>query len=280
MEGSAKKLFLPTLIVGVLAVAVTVSASPAVTSALVHPRIWNDDSDSVLVTGNTYANPPNSGSIFFDDSVLDGDGAGGEWANRHMFRFSDNGITDAVFSNDDLFQFSADVTVTGPANSEAGLEIAPWWSHDVGGGLTVITGNGEIAAFGGRMPFYSFTSNYGITYTKGETVGLSMEYYPPALTPYGKGWVRYGVIDEGTSYSSGWLSFDQANPAEDPPYGVWGILNDARAGGYTLPQIVVGDPTNWSRTDFDNIAYYPTPEPSGLLLLGLGGVALLRRKRS
>ncbi len=278
MEGRAKKLVVPALVAGLLVVVASVSASPNITGALEHTRIWNDDSDSVLLTGNTFARPPNSGSIFFDDSVLDGDGAGGEWANRHMFRFSDNGLTDAVFGNEDPFRIESDVTITGPANTEAALEVAPWWSNDVGGGLTVITWNGEIAAFGGRLPFYSFTGAHGITYTKGDTIGLSLEYLPPSLTNGVAGYVRYGVTQGASDYSSGWLAFDEGNPGEDPPYGVWGILNDARVGGYVLPQIVLNDPTNWSRTEFNNLAYYPTPEPTSLALLGLAGLIALRRR--
>ena len=42
------------------------------------------------------------------------------------------------------------------------------------------------------------------------------------------------IVDNpnGTSYTSGPLNMDEANPSEDPPHGRWGILNDARVGGH------------------------------------------------
>ena len=72
------------------------------------------------------------------------------------------------------------------------------------------------------------------------------------------------------------LAFDQGNPAEDPPYGLWGILNDARVGGYI--QIVgneAGGPA-MGAVEFDNIVY--TPEPASLALFGLAALAAFRRR--
>lgn len=278
--GERRALVAALLAVGVLGAGVM--ASPNITSAVLHPRIWNDCANSILTSGNTYTrNAPSNepyiggdGTIFFDDSNF----CDGGWANRHMWRYSVDGMADAVFNNDDAFAISADVTITGPANTEAAMEVAPWWSHDVGGGLTVITWNGEIAAFGGRLPFYSFTVEHGITYTKGETVNLAIQYVPRSLTEEDPGIVKYTVIQNAIEYTSGWLAFDMGNPDEDPPYGLWGILNDARLGGYCLPQCV-GECTDWSRTQWDNIRYYPVPEPATLALFGLAGLAMLRRRR-
>jgi len=191
-----------------------------------------------------------------------------------MFRLSENGFTDAVFNNADGFAFFTDVTLTGPANSEGGINIGPWWDKDVGGVFTAITGNGEIAAFGGRLPFYSFNNHVPpVNYVKGETIRLGVIYDPHSLTQEDPGTIEYIVIKNGIPYSSGPLAFDQGNPNE-PEWGFWGILNDARVGGYFQPQIQIGNPDNWGRVEFGNMYYIP--EPASLALLGL---ALLLRRR-
>ena len=79
------------------------------------------------------------------------------------------------------------------------------------------------------------------------------------------------------SFMSAILSFDEGNPGEDPPYGLWGMLNDARLGGYFQAQIDVGNPDNFGEIQFENMNFIP--EPAALGLLSLGGMMLLRRSR-
>jgi hypothetical protein len=248
-------------------------ASPNIDSAIIHTRIFNDDPTSVITTTNLY---PTTVSI--KDESLDNGGTPA-YANRHNFRLSDNdGISDAVFLNGDSFEFWADVTITGPANSEGGLNLSPWWSQDVDGTFTVNAASGEVACFGGRLPFYSFTVNDGVTYTKGDTVRLGMIYHARQLTEATPAVIEYVYTDAtNTTYSSGYLEFDEGNPAEDPPYGLWGMLNDARVGGYFQPQINSADPTNWGQIVFENMYY--TPEPTTLALFGIAGLAMLRKRR-
>jgi len=62
----------------------------------------------------------------------------------------------------------------GTGNGEIGLRLSPWWSPDVDGVFMLNTASGEIACFGGRLPFYSFTGNHGQTYVKGTSVTLSI----------------------------------------------------------------------------------------------------------
>jgi hypothetical protein len=247
------------------------TASPIINSAVINLRVFNDDSNSTVTSGNNYPT-----SLFIKDDHLDGDGVGGEWANRHNFRLSENGLTAAIFDNNDGFDFFADVTITGPANSEGGLNISPWWSQDVDGVFTAITGNGEIAAFGGRLPFYSFNNHVPpVNYVKGETIRLGAKYRPNSLTQADPGTIEYIVIKDAVTYSSGVIPFDEGNPAEDPPHGLWGILNDAQVGGYFQPQINTSDPDNWGQIDFGNMYY--VPEPGTLALLVLGGLAAWRK---
>jgi hypothetical protein len=261
------------LIMAVLAAAVFsggVLASPDIDSAIVHTRIWNDADYSTVSFGNFYPS-----SLWIRDENLDDYG----WANRHNFRLSDNGgISDAVFMNNDAFEFYADVMLTGTADSEGGLNLSPWWSQDVDGVFMLRTSDGEISCWGGRLPFFHFTNEFGITYEKGTMVRLGMIYDPHSLTEEDPGTIEYLYQDiNGREYSSGALAFDMGNPDEDPPYGLWGILNDARVGGYFMPLVNNQIPGNWGQADFENMVY--VPEPAGLALLSLAGLALLRRRR-
>ena len=64
--------------------------------------------------------------------------------------------------------FSADVTLSGTGDGEAGLQISPWWSPNVDGRFNVRTPDGEVACFGGRLPFYSFTGDQGRVLREGD----------------------------------------------------------------------------------------------------------------
>lgn len=71
----------------------------------------------------------------------------------------------------------------------------------------------------------------------------------------------------GAPYASGPLAFDQENPSEDPPYGLWGILNDARIGGFFQPFLDPSHPDNRGQIVFENVTYSPggidiIPEPA------------------
>jgi hypothetical protein len=246
-------------------------ASPDIDSAIVKTRIWNDIPGSTVTFGNFYP-----ASLWIQDADLVPDGTPPDWANRHNFRLSENGgISEAVFMNGDAFEFYSDVTISGTANSEGGLNLSPWWSQDVDGVFMLNTESGEVSCWGGRLPFYSFTVEHGINYVKGTTVRLGMAYSPNSLTEADPATIQYWYTDaDDTTYSSPVLAFDMGNPAEDPPYGLWGMLNDARVGGYFLPK-ANDTPGNTGRIDFENMVYIP--EPAGLLLLGLVAAGLRRR---
>ena len=250
--------------------------SPVIDSAVINTRIFNDCPTSTLTTVNNYP-----ALITIQDEGLSCTG----FANLHNFRLSENGgVSEAVFMNNDTFEFSADVTMTGSADGEIGLNVSPWWSQDVDGRLNVRTTDGEIAAFGGRLPFYSFTGSHGISYTKSDTIRLGVIYNPNSLTAGDPATIEYQVTMGATLYTSGPIAFDEANPLEDPPYGTWGMLNDARVGGFSTAFLEPGNPDAGVRADFRNMTYSggvtaPVPEPVGLGLIGLAMLAV-RRKRS
>lgn len=245
-------------------------ASPVINSAVVQTRIFNDIPGSTVTFSDLYP-----GSITIrDDNVSAPSG----FANRHNFRLSENDTTPAVFLNGDAFAFFADVTLTGTAPTvEGGIQISPWWSQDVDGQFMANAGTGEVAVFGGRLPFYSFTGNHGVTYTRGTTVRMGFIYEPNSLTMADPGTIQYIYQDGTGTYTSPVIPFDQGNPAEDPPYGLWGILNDARVGGYVQIVNNPNDPANWGQARFENMVYIP--EPASIALIGLAGLALLRRGR-
>jgi len=205
------------LVMCLCVIAAAAQAAVSVNGAVINTRIFNDNPGSTVTTVNSY---PSSITIK-DDQVV-----GGGWANLHNFRLSDDGgSTAALFANGDAFAFSADVTITGTGNSEAGLQVAPWWSQNVDGRFHLRTSDGEIACWGGRLPFYSFTGSQSLTYTLGDTVRLGVVYDPHSLSSSDPATIEYLLTMGGTDYTSGAIAFDEGNPAE--PYGTWGMLDSA-----------------------------------------------------
>jgi hypothetical protein len=222
------------------------AATPAPNSAVLNTRVFNDCPTSILTTNNAYP-----ASILIDDAKLD---CGG-FANLHNWRFSEDGATAAVFNNDSNFRFGADLVISGTAEGEAGLQVAPWWSQNVDGRFNVRTTDGEIACFGGRLPFYSFTANHGLTYTKGTLIHLEIEYRPHNLNQASPATIEYFVDYNANSYTSGPLPFDQGNPNENPPYGAYGILQDARVGGHVQVFLQGGNSAAQVAAEWMNITF-------------------------
>ncbi|MFO7609048.1 MAG: hypothetical protein R6X35_07600 [Candidatus Krumholzibacteriia bacterium] len=222
--------------------------------AVIIPRVFNDSFASILTTDNSYPSYININDV-----------AAGPlgWANLHVWRMSDDATTPFEFNNTDGFRIAADLTISGDGKAEAGLQISPWWSPLVDGRFNVRTTDGEVACFGGRLPFYSFGAGQ---YTMGQTVRVEMIYRPnvemneamPATIEY---------IFGGTS--SGELPFDEGNPAEAELHGTWGILTPATVGGHFqfFDMATDGDGTsmtvNWGNIVFEDLgSVVPTEEQS------------------
>lgn len=240
------------LALGLTLSAVVAMASPLANSAVFNTRVFNDDSDSNLSTTDAYP-----ASLSITDAVLNGDGFGSEFANLHVWRLSTDDINPVDFANGDGFTIGTTLVISGSGNGEAGLNVSPWFSQNVDGRLNVRTPDGEIAVFGGRLPFYSFTGSNGISYVKGTPIGLKILFRPNGLSLANPASMEYIVTYNAITYSSGQLNLDEGNTAEDPPHGLWGILNEARVGGYMQPRIVVGDANNNLTATFTNILYSP-----------------------
>lgn len=208
-------------------------ATEVPTTAIVNERVFDDCPISILSVDNSYP------MITIHDTKSN---CGAGFANRHNWRFSDDGATNRLFSNNDGFGFSSTMTITGSGECEAGIGISPWWSQDVDGIFNVRTTDGEVACFGGRLPFYSFTGSNGVVYAKGEPIHLEIAYLPNGLSEAEPGTIEYTLVYQGVTHTSGPLAMDMANPDEDPPHGLWGILNEATAGGFL--QFFLGEGAN------------------------------------
>lgn len=231
------------IILATLLIAIVAQATDTPTGFVVKERIWND-----CPTGIVTSTIGSSSVTVLEQKQFCGAG----WGSRHNWRFSDGGAQ-MLFANADGFRVSADMTISGTGEGEGGLAIAPWWSKDVGGVFNLRTTDGEIACFGGRLPFYSFTATNGVTYTKGETAHVEITYLPNYLWPTDPATVEYTLELGGSMYTSGALPFDEGNPAE--PYGTWGMLDDAVVGADMLDFLQEGDPDGYIEFDFQNIQF-------------------------
>ena len=198
--------------------------TPNPNSAIIMPRVWNDCPASTLTLVNNYP-----ALISMNDTDVECVG----WTNLHVWAFSEDGVTPAVFENCSHYKFSAVFTgsLSGAGVGEGGLRLSPWWSLQADGRFMVrVGGNGEIACFGGRLPFYSFTSAFGVTYTPGTPIWMEISYNPHALTLADPATIGYSIYYQGNSYYSGAIAFDQGNPAEG--HGEYGALCPAQVGGF------------------------------------------------
>ena len=225
--------------------------TPTPSSVVINERVYNDCPTSTVTSVNNY---PDLVSIH--DSNIDCFG----FANLHAWSFSTDGSTAVPFDNPAAFRFSATVVISGSGNGEAGLRISPWFGKNTDGRVNVRVPDGEIACFGGRLPFYTFTGAYGIHYAKGNPIRIEMIYNPHGLAPGNAATIQYRINYLGNDYDSGALEFDQGNATEDSlfGYGQWGMLNDGRVGGFVQPRLGNGNPDDLQGT-FTDIRYAVTP---------------------
>src|SRR5262245_10158162 len=233
--------------------------TPQVNGAIVTTRTFNDCPLSTVTTSNNY---PAQIQITDEMSPL----CVG-FANLHSFSFSDDGGTTAArFDNNSNFHFGADVVIDGAGEGEGGLRISPWYGQFVDGRIMANATTGEIACFGGALPFYSFTVNHGIHYVRGTTIHMEVTYLANDLSDVNPASIRYRVVYNGNTYESPVLPFGEQNPNEcnTPQHNsLWGMLNDGRAGGYFQPHADTGASLTitWSNITFE--ALLPCGTPAG-----------------
>ena len=239
-----------------LAFASAAFATPVPNSAVFHTRVFDDCPISILSTTNLFP-----GLININDQNQPPQPLCAGFANLHTWRFSTDGTNDIQFLNGDTFEYSCTLVLNGAG--EGGLSLAPWWSPQADGLFNVRTTDGEIACFGGRMPFFTFTGAFGLVYTNNTPIQLGISYFPNGLSSVSPAAVVYNVRYNSTNYTSGLLPFDQGNPAENPPHGLWGALTPWYAGGHVKMFLFpTGQPHGMNAT-WNDIQYLSGPTPTG-----------------
>lgn len=237
-------------------------ASPSTLNGVTdNTRIFDDFTTSNLNVTNNYAS-----SVHLTETDFADDGVGGNFANKHAFWLSDDGgATPFDFNYGDGFDFC--VTVTDNSSGIGGVEVG--MSTDLfgfgffGGGL----GGGEVAAFGGTLPFHSFGAGL---YTAGDDLGLRMTYRPgPAEFGSPKGTIEYQYqINGGGWTSSGQIVF--TNTEGGFPSGGFNQFIGLGAQ-FNNP---IGGTADVTFADIKAV-----PAPGAMALLGFAGALGARRRR-
>jgi len=251
-----------------LAIAGSAAAQFGGINSLAEANYWYADyfgRSNLTVTNNGLS------GIRYEDRNFTGSG----FANRHHAALAAGGVP-FQFSRQQSFQFDVDVIITGNAPTEAGIWMgtAPFFPNsanaNVGQFVLLPNNGGEIAAFGGTLPFFSNNQNpfdNGVPNPPGnmaraarnQSFHLTMKYEWSA-TPS----IEYIVNGVSTGQLRGFMD------------SFAGIDTGSLMGVY-----VQGPNGNPSAGDVDvtysNLSIIPAP--SAVALLGLGGLVGMRRRR-
>lgn len=253
-------------VVAVLMVSGAASAQvSAINGMTAIPRYFNDRPNSNLVITNNY---PSFFQIFEDNP-----GAGG-FANGHMGAFSTNGGASAYdFNYGDAFDVIATLHINDLVPFSVGGEAGFKFNLFGIGHFGILPNNGEIAAFGGILPFHTFGAGtwtsedveLRMIHTPGNGNGLPGGFTVPSTMEYmyslgGGPWVTSGPIP----FSN--LEGGIPDVAGNPLYMGVGVQNNWGAGLITSDVI------------FKDIRI-TVPAP-GVGVMAVAGLLAFRRRRS
>lgn len=201
---------------------------------------------------------------------------GGGFANRHHAALAVGGVP-FQFQPNQSFKFECDLVITGPGRTEAGIwhGTAPFFPNSANADIGQFQvrpftdpASAEIAAFGGRMPFFSSNQpeNAGMpTAARTTTFHLTFIYnadVSPRTFQYGVNGVFTPLKIEGID-TAGFLPNSLMGVYVQGPN--WFGTNDPSPRGDVDVQ-------------FTNLSIM-IPSPGSLALLGLGGLIAARRRR-
>jgi len=206
--------------------------------------------------------------------------APGNFANRHDARFSaDGGLTPLSLSNGQSFSISTTITIN--ANASPRKEAGIIFFNDRGNGFIDegrlnVTSDGEVAVFGAAHTFAGNGEGLGNgIYTVGTTAQMTYNYFAPGVNgPIASFSVTF--IDAVTGvHNTGIRSFDPA-AAIDPNAPANGLNSGSQIG------FVIQNQRNPQIADTSDVIFGGVtivPAPGAAALLGLAGLATLRRRR-
>lgn len=233
-------------------------------------RTFNDFPSSTLNIVNNY---PTSVSI------SEGPFGVGGFANRHIFFYSsDAGATRTDFDYADAFDLCIDVDLNGSnlEGREAGFQADLF-----GFGFFGVLPNGEVAAFGSILPFHSFglvgnpdlPTHLRMIHTPGSGDGINP--LPSGGTP---STIEY-LFDQGGGWvSSGPIAFNTGEGGIPSNFNFnlgFGIQARGTQGPFGSQDEVPAVPYDVTFSNFRN----SIPTPGAMSVLGLAGLAGLRRRR-
>lgn len=232
-------------------------------------RTFNDFPSSTLNITNNY---PTS------VTVSEGPFGVGGFANRHIFWYSgDAGATRMDFDYSDAFDLSMTLDLNGSnlEGREAGFQADLF-----GFGYFGCLPNGEIAAFGSILPFHSF----GLVGNPDAVTQLRMIHVPgtgDGVNPIGGGTpstIEYLYNQGSGCVSSGPKAFTTGEGGIPSNFSFnlgFGIQARGTQGPFGSQDEVPAVPYDVTFSNFSN----SIPAPGAAALLGMIGVAGLRRRR-
>jgi len=244
-----------TVAAACMAFAAVAFATPVPNSAVLHTRVFDDCPISILTTSNLFP-----GLITIDDQNQPPQPICAGFANLHTWRFSTDGVNALQFINGDTFEFSCEVVLNGAG--EGGLNVSPWYGPDADGLFNIRTTDGEIACFGGRLPFFTFTGAFGLHYVNNTPIMVGITYLPNGLSSGAPAQIVYNLRYNAINYTSGLINFDEGNVAEGAVHGNWGALTPWYAGGHMKMFVQTIDQPHGIQGDWRNIQYTAGPTPT------------------
>lgn len=244
----------------------------------VNARVFNDFPTSMLTIDGvdrpapeTYARP-GLGTFHINEKFPMGTVGG--FANKHIgYLSSDGGATSLNLHTLQSWTMDFDVKLTAPGigpRKEAGIRIenprpALGYTDE---GLVLIASDGEVAVFGGVMPF----TGLGNSYSLGETAHVTFRYFAPGEADPVLG--AYQLIFS-----------DPIKGVKDSGIKIWGAAEPDGTRGFndgTKIGFVAQNQRNPLIDDegdfiYSNISIIPAPGAAALL--GLGGLVAGRRRR-